>query len=817
MIRGASRLLLCSTVSLSALLATVPAKAQDGSTALEEIDVIGSTPIGGDGIDRDKIPANVVSITQSDFSGVSQRSVSEAIARKTPSVSLSDVQGNPYFKDFYFRGFVASPLNGTPQGIAVYQNGVRQNEAFGDTVNFDLIPEVAIDRADVFTNNPVFGLNALGGALNIKMKNGFTYQGLETEFLAGSFGKYTGNAQWGQQFGNWSAYLALEGERDGGWRDFSKSNVKRLYGDIGYKSDAAEIHFNVSLADTKLGVVGPTPQELLDRDGRTAVYTGPQTTDNKAAQFNLTGQFDLSNAWSLQSNVYYRRFKQSHVDGNDTDVRPCEDPVLAAAGNLCLEADDIIDPATGTNPADNDPRLIVRDKNGNPITAPAGFEDRPGSIERSWTKSQTVGGTAQATNTNELWGKTNHFVVGLSYDHGWTDFRGNSELGIIPDNLQVDGTGDIYHTTIPGGILPTDVKTRNDYLGLYASNTLDVTDRLSATIGGRLNYAHISLKDFSPFANVDAAGDPVGAGIDGKHNFTRFNPMGGLTYKITPETTAYASYSETNRAPTPLELACADPANPCQLEGFLVSDPPLKQVVTRTGEIGLRGHTTPGFGGLLNWKVGGYFAYNSNDILTIPSFITGRGYFRNAGDTQRAGVELSADYQTETWGMYANYSYVDATFRSNVTLGSPNSPSANDEGEIRVRKGDHLPAIPEHQAKIGVAWRPVPKLTLGADVVIMSSQYLVGDESNQERKLKGYAVFNANASWQVTDQIRVFGLVDNVFNQRYATYGTFFDNDDIEFLNLSGSRSVTPARPRGAYLGVGYKFTADAAPVLVTR
>lgn len=806
------RFVLCSTVGLAALVASGAAFAQDGATALPEIDVIGTSPLGGDALDSDKVPANVTSISSEQLKGASNLSVTEAIGKKAASVNLSDVQGNPYFKDFYFRGFVASPLNGTPQGIAVYQNGVRQNEAFGDTVNFDLIPESAIDRVDVWTNNPVFGLNALGGALNIKMKNGFTYQGLETEFEAGSFGKFSGTAQWGQQFGNWATYLALEGEREGGWRDHSASNVKRVYGDIGYKAEAAEIHFNFALADTHLGVVGPTPTELLDSRGRKAVYTSPQTTDNKAAQFNLTGDFDIGNAWALQTNVYYRRFKQKHVDGNDTDVRPCEDnPAL-----LCLEADDIIDPQTGENPDDDDPRLIVRDKNGVAIATPDGFADRPGSIERSKTISNTIGGTAQATNTSEVFGKTNHFIVGVAYDHGWTDFSGHSELGTIGDDLVVSGTGDIYHTTIPGGILPTDVKTRNDYLGLYLSDTLDVTDRLSATVGGRLNYAHITLNDKSPFFNLDDDGNPVGSGIDGSHNFVRFNPMAGLTYKITPEMTAYAGYSESNRAPTPLELGCADPANPCQLEGFLVSDPPLKQVVTRTGEIGLRGKSALS-SGVLTWKAGGYLAYNSNDILTIPSFITGRGYFKNAGDTQRAGIELSADYQTEKWAVYANYSYIDATFQKAVTLGSPNSPSANEDGEIRVHKGDKLPAIPAHQAKVGLAYRILPTVTLGADAIAMSSQYYVGDESNQNKKLPGYVVFNGNASWQITDQIRLFGRVDNVFNNKYATYGTFYDSGDIEFLALNGSRTVTPARPRGAYVGVNYKFTADATPVLTTK
>src|SRR5262249_21172264 len=67
----------------------------------------------------------------------------------------------------------ASPLQGTPQGLAVYMQGIRVNEAFGDTVNWDLIPKVAIGRSDVWTNNPAFGLNALGGAISFQMKDGF--------------------------------------------------------------------------------------------------------------------------------------------------------------------------------------------------------------------------------------------------------------------------------------------------------------------------------------------------------------------------------------------------------------------------------------------------------------------------------------------------------------------------------------------------------------------------------------------------------------------------------------------------------------------
>ena len=181
---------------------TAPAFAQDDTTQLPEIRVIATTPLStvsrrpaprtpavpADAppsvardptlIDRDKVPSNTQSLTSEDFSRTYSSSVTDALMQRVPGVSTTDVQGNSSTQDLRYRGFAASPLQGTPQGIAVYMNGIRLNEAFGDTVNWDLIPRVAVERADMWSSNPVFGLNALGGAVNMQMKNGFTWQGL---------------------------------------------------------------------------------------------------------------------------------------------------------------------------------------------------------------------------------------------------------------------------------------------------------------------------------------------------------------------------------------------------------------------------------------------------------------------------------------------------------------------------------------------------------------------------------------------------------------------------------------------------------------
>ncbi|MFD1701619.1 TonB-dependent receptor [Methylopila henanensis] len=824
-----------------ALAMAAPVAAQD-TIALPEIDVIGTTPLGGDGLDRDKVPGNVQSISSDQLRGANSLTVQDGISRVSPSVNLSDVTGNPFNKELFFRGFQASQQNGAPQGLAVYQNGVRVNEAFGDTVNFEFIPSVAIDSVDIWTNNPVFGLNALGGALSFQTKSGFTFQGVELEAQIGSFGERRGSAQWGAQYGNWAGYIALEGGRDGGWRDYSDSNVKRVFGDIGYRTDRAEIHLNFTYADSSLGVVGPTPFELLEQRRRN-VYTGDQINDNTMGMLNLQGKFEVTDAWSLQANAYYRRYKSKRVDGNDTDIRPCpEDGPYA--GKLCLEGDDYGFDGDEANEPENADRLVVRDPvTGRPIDNIFGDEDdfgpgsTPGSIERSRISTHSAGGTLQATNQSELFGHKNHFVIGAAYDFGKTDFRGWSELCIIPQNLQCIETGQFYYTTIPGGILPVDLTAKNHYIGLYAINTFDVTDKLSATVGGRWNHAKLILNDKSRFSPLDEDGEVFGPNLDGNHTFHRFNPMGGLTYKITPAITGFASYSESNRAPTALELGCSNPAIPCPLESTLVSDPPLDQVITRTGEVGFRGRQDFA-GGALNWSASLYRSNNKDDILNVPSEITGRGYFLNAGRTRRQGIEVSAQFMAERWALYANYSYVDATFRKAINLASPNNPASAgygeddddddddrvaariadpEDGEIQVRKGDRLTGIPDHQLKFGGAFRVTPKWTVGADAVIMSGQYYLGDESNQNKKLPGYAVFNVNTSYQVTEQLRLFGGVRNLFDKKYSTYGTFFETDDIGFLGLEDPRSQTPARPLSIYAGVNMKFGAEAAPVLVTK
>ncbi len=216
-------------------------------------------------------------------------------------------------------------MAGTPQGLAVYQNGTRINEAFGDTVNWDLIPTAAIRSVTVVTNNPAFGLNALGGAVNVLMKDGFNYHGAEINTMGGSFGRIQSSAQYGKQIDNWSVYGALEGLRDNGYRNFSESAIRRFYGDVGYRTDSSEFHLNVGVAKNNFGASAAVPVELLNKYWG-ATYTTPQTTDNRVAYANLTGKVDVTPTWTLDGSVRVRTFRQKTVDGNPTETEPCATP-----------------------------------------------------------------------------------------------------------------------------------------------------------------------------------------------------------------------------------------------------------------------------------------------------------------------------------------------------------------------------------------------------------------------------------------------------------------------------------------------------------
>jgi iron complex outermembrane receptor protein len=245
------------------------------------------------------------------------------------------------------------------------------------------------------------------------------------------------------------------------------------------------------------------------------------------------------------------------------------------------------------------------------------------------------------------------------------------------------------------------------------------------------------------------------------------------------------------------------------LEGFLVSDPPLQQVVARTREAGLRGNINTA-GGRGDWKLGLFRIDSQNDIIQVPSVLQGRGVFQNVPATRRQGLEAGAQYQTGQYLVYANYAYIDATYQFSGKLASPNNPFADENGDIFVTPGKQIPGIPRHQVKGGLDYWITPELKLGTDVIWVSSQWFIGDDANQNPKLADYWVANLHGSYQLTKELQIYGVINNLFNRKFATFGTFFDTQSTVALAipnvLSDPRMVTPAQPLSVYVGMRAKL-----------
>jgi len=784
-------------------LFTAPALAQQmaAGEGTEHVVVYGTLPDSDIGQDPGKVPGELQSISAGQLTAQHGATVLDALGNQTAGISLSDSQGNTMFQDLRFHGFEASPLQGVAQGVAVYQNGVRLNEAFGDTVNWDAIPQTAIARMDVWGSNPVFGLNALGGSVNMIMKNGFTWQGTELSAQGGTYGHGMGTAQYGFVNDDLSFYGAAEAVTDSGWRLHSPSDLVRLYTDGGWRLGASELHLVASGSVSGLGVVGPTPVQLVQQ-ASDAVYTYPQTTHNLVGSVALNDKTRLSDNWELEASVYVRALSQRHVDGNDGNFESCSTK-SSFGGDLCLQDDAFGTPAGGKTTAFRNQFVIM---NNAGQVFPFNSAVTYGTVDRTFTDSVTQGGTVQVTGNQSLFGFPNYFTAGGSIDHSAIAFQSASTLGReFPNlNVAVDASvpvgGNIVHTLGNLGYAPVNLGATTDYYGLYAVDALDLTDALTITAGLRINAADISGRDRSGTSSE----------LSGSHGYGHVNPLAGLTYKFDDAISLFGGYSESNRGPTPLELDCASQTQPCLLENSLVSDPSLAQVVSHTYQAGARGS----FGGLLgddrlNWSTTVFRTDSDNDIVALASTIQGRGFFTNVPLTRRQGVDLTTDYQGKGWSAYASYSYLDAIYQFTGTLASPNNPGADANGNVLVTPGRHLPVTPANTIKAGGDVTVMDGLSLGGELAYTGSQYFDGDPSNLNSKLPGHVVVNLRAAYDITPEWQLFGLVDNVFNDHSATYGTYFEPDDTAgLLNpaLTDPRTLTLQQPITFQLGLKLKL-----------
>jgi iron complex outermembrane receptor protein len=373
----------------------------------------------------------------------------------------------------------------------------------------------------------------------------------------------------------------------------------------------------------------------------------------------------------------------------------------------------------------------------------------------------------------------------------------NAALAILPSP---------YFVATPEGVdstaTPVNLNANNKYYGVYLTDTFDLIDPLSVTVTGRYNIAKVDLTD----RNGDA--------LNGNNRFTHFDPSAGITYAIIPGVTIYGSYAINNRAPTASELECANPAAPCLLPTNLASDPPLRQVVSKTAEVGARGTWAEPSLGKFGFDLSIYRTNSENDIYGISTTIAS-GYFQNVGSTRREGGDLGLTYRYASASGYLQYSYLKAAFRSAFLEPSPANPFQDANGNVQVDVGDELPLIPKTRVKLGADVEVLPDWTVGGTWSYIGPSFYRGDEDNQNPELPGYTVASLRTSYQVTRHVLLFANIQNLFDRHYATYGILGDPTGVGAPGVPADgalgdpgvdpRFQSPAMPR-AYFG-GLKVT----------
>jgi outer membrane receptor protein involved in Fe transport len=798
------------------------------------VTVVATTPLPGVEVPASVLPAPAQVATARDIEASGSLDLSDFLNRRMAGVYLNDVQGNPFQADVNYRGYTASPLLGTPQGLSIYLDGVRLNQPFGDVVSWDLIPRIAISTTTLMPgSNPLFGLNTLGGAVSLHTKTGLDHSGTTVQATYGNDIRRAIDFEHG---GHTSAstfhwYVAGSLFAEDGWRDESPSDVRQVFGKVGWRRDRRDIGLTIAHANNSLTGNGLQDIQFLDRD-YASIYTQPDITDNRSTLLNLTSRVRIDPRTTIEAAAYYRDLRARTLNGDINEesldqslYQPgaAERAALAAAGYANV-------PSSGLD-ASNTPFPSLRCI-ANVLLLDEPAEKCNGLINRTHTDQRNGGASTQVTRRTPIRSRENVFTIGGGFDRSGVDFEQSTELGYLNPDRSVTGLNAFGDGATGGEIDGEPFDTRVD-LGstvttwsVFAAETLPLGTRAHVSLSGRYNRTSIDNRD-----RIQPGG---GAGsLDGDHRFGRFNPAVGVTVDLPRSTNVYAGYSEGSRAPTSIELGCADPDHPCRLPNAMAGDPPLEQVVTRTIDTGIRGTR-----GRIAWNAGFFHSENRDDILFVTSEQTGFGYFRNFGETRRRGLEVGAQSRWGPLTLSAGYTLLDATFQSDETVNGE-SNSTNDaaldgvpglEGAIEIEPGDRMPLVPRHLFKASADAEVTTRLGVDVNLIASSGVYARGNENNDHEpddlyylglgSTDAYAVLNLGARYRVTKWLQVVGQVNNLFDRQYTTSaqlgptgftsgGTFIARPlpavDGEF-PVRQTTFLAPGAPLRAWVGLRARF-----------
>lgn len=753
-------------LAISGLFSSASVCAQDAerksadSERLKEVEVVGTSPLPGIGIEEDKLPYDVQSINAETLYRSQSLNLTDFMSRNLSGVNINEVQGSPFQADITYRGFRLSGILGSPQGLSVYLDGVRVNEPFGDVINWDMIPEAAINNVTLVPgSNPIYGLNTLGGALAFTTKSGLTAPGTEVKLQAGSFGRMRADVAYGSKSDDgYHSFISATGFREDGWRDYSSGQLGNVFAKVGRQQEDSKWDLSLLVGRSRLLGNGLLPSTNYGKDGddhaspashmyernRRSVYTHPDRTQNDLTMVNFNFQRFFENDTELAANAYVRQSSRKSVNGD-------------------YEIDDDEAVLNYTN-----------------------------------TTQTSYGSNLNLTKLLD----SHQITAGLSADFARMKYGAQQaqDCDFISLTRQV-GTDCGTPAQDDAG-----VSGRSHALGLYASDTWAVNERTFVTGSARFNHANVAntITRYTAGVGTDQPRESF--------NYNSLNPSVGVSFKASSMLTLFGSVGQSNRVPTVIELGCANPAEPCRLPTGLQADPYLDQVIARTLELGTRWRDD---NSELTATV--YRSENRNDILFVPVGVAnpGFGYFDNFARTRRQGLDLSLKTNVGPLALQASYNYLDATYQFDGQL-------FGGDRDVEIKRGTRIAGLPDHSLRFFADWRTSEKLTVGGSVMMISSIVTQGNEDGKiigdhevDAKVKGYALFNMHMNYAADKGLDYFARINNVFDSRYETYGMIamsafdqFGASNLGSTNGEGTvnRFVAPGAPRNFMVGLRYRF-----------
>jgi len=739
-------------LSASILLALSYNISADEPYKIGIIDVYTNTPLPSIGLPINMVPSSIQTVNGQEINQQAGVSVADYMVNNLQGVTVNEVGGNPYQLEINFRGYNATPISGNPQGLSVYVDGVRMNQPFSNTVLWDLIPDFSIESMQMVAgSNPVYGLNTLGGAISMQTKSGRTFNKKAIDFSAGSWGRQTSLMEAGgiSEDGSYDYYIGYQHFTEDGWRDYSPSHVNQLFTKVGWESDTSRYEVSYSGAHNLLIGNGLTPKDLLGSDLE-GIHTLEDETKNNYGKLVLSATEYWDDATMFSGNAYWLRSDRKTGNGDLNDEY--------------------------ANPGDDE-----------------GVQNATG------TKQDAYGANGQITFDQDWLGRRNQLIVGVALESSIIKFAQTEQeqATLLANGFFGGALGDVEQTTGLTG------KTKS--AGLFATNTHSLNDRWDINTAARYNFIQVNNEDtFNPAGGATS--------LTGNAHYERINPSVGLTFHPNDNYTTYASYSESNRAPTSIELGCSNEAQPCNLPTQMADDPPLEMVVAKTVEFGARGKIANN----MSWNAAIYSGKNQDDILFVyANASNGLGYFTNVDETTREGIDLGFSGQFDDLSLEVNYGFVMARYGSDFTIANEVNTSSDGDA-IQIKDGDYLPNIPKHHMKIRANYRINPSWFVGATVSAFSKSYMMGNENQGhdasqgiQGETPGYAVMNLDSQYYIGENWQLSLKAINIFDNEYYTGGRLAETrvqTDRSFGNEREVASLIPGAPRAAWLGLRYEF-----------